>query len=303
MKAILSGTRERRVLAPGEALLDHMAAAARAAMEQARTRPSEIDRLIGYESVSEYLTPNGLYALHGKLGLSPGAMVLPVNCDFSNFVLGLATASEAAVAGRSRRALVVCGSSWSRFLDYKKPFAALAGDGAGAAVVGPSRRLVILDYAVETDSSTFHLWTMKTRVLEGAEGPYLKVGDDGLPIPTYELAKDASPAFLSQGVEVPVRLARGLLAKHGVRARDVTLIPHQTRALMDSWAEAIEPGAVLDTFESLGNMSHASIAVTLAMRGPEIRTPYVLLMAVGTGSHFAVMLLGSSPEAHPGREG
>lgn len=299
LHAIAAGVRERRALASGEQLVDLMVGAARSALASARTSPSEIDRLIGYESLSEYLTPNGLYLLHRRLELPPRTMVLPLNCDFSNFVLGVASAAEAIAAGRCGKALVVCGSNWTRFVDSTKPHAALAGDGAGAAVVGPSERLTVVDYAVETDSGSFDLWTMKARVLEGPEGRYLKLGDDGLPAPTYELAKDAQPAFLARGVEIPVRLARGLLEEHGVRPSDVTLIPHQTRALIDAWAAALEPGAVLHTSETLGNMSHASIPVTLAMRAGEVCTPYILLISVGTGSHFAVMLLRTGSQAPP----
>lgn len=297
LRAISTGVRERRALAPGEKLVDLMASAARSALASARTSPSEIDRLIGYESLSEYLTPNGLYLLHRELELPARTMVLPLNCDFSNFVLGIAQAAEAIAAGRCGKALVVCGSNWTRFVDHTKPHAALAGDGAGAAVIGASERLAVVDYAVETDSRSFELWTMKARVLEGPDGRYVRLGDDGLPAPTYELARDAAPAFLARGVEIPVRLARRLLAEHGVSPSEVTLIPHQTRALIDAWAAAIEPGAVLHTCESLGNMSHASIPVTLARRAAEVHTPYILLISVGTGSHFAVMLLRTGSQA------
>lgn len=291
LRDIFSGTRERRVLARDESLTELMAAAARGALEQAGSLPGEVDRLLGYESVSEFITPNGLYLLHRLLGLPPHAMVLPLNCDFSNFVLGVAMAAEAIAAGRSTRALVVCGSNWTRFVDYRRTHTLVAGDGAGAALVGPSERLSVVDYAVETVSRGFDIWTMKARTSEGPGGRYLLVGEDGLPIPTYELSPTAGPEFIQDGITIPVRLSLELLRKHGVKPADVTLVPHQTKMLMDRWAEAISPGAVLHTFEQFGNMSHASVPVTLAMRMAEIRTPYVLLIAAGTGSHFAVMLL------------
>lgn len=295
VSAVFAGANERRVLAHGEDLIDLMEAASRAALSMAGTSPSQVDRLIGYESISEHLTPNGLFLLHQRLGLRRDVMVLPINCEFSNFLLGLSAATEAIAANRCDRALVVCGSNWTRFVDYGKAHSVVAGDGAGAALVGPSRRLEIVDYAVETDSGTFDLWTMKARVLDGPTGRHVKVGDDGLAVPTYELARGAHPSFASAAVESSSRLALGLLRKNGVGPSEVTLIPHQTKALIDGWNKAIQPREVLHTFDSLGNMSHASIPVTLAMRAGEIRTPYVLLMAAGTGSHFAAMLLRTGP--------
>jgi 3-oxoacyl-[acyl-carrier-protein] synthase-3 len=291
LRTVFAGTMERRVLAPGEPLADLMETAARAALDAAGIGASEVDRLIGYESLSDYLTPNGLYLLHRRLGLSPRAMVLPVNCDFSNFVLGVATAAEAVSAGRCGKALVACGSNWTRFVDYHKPHTLVAGDGAGAAVVGRSDRLLIVDYAVETDSRTYDLWTMKARVLHGPAGRYTLVGDDGLPLPTYELAEHATPSFITEALEISSRLALDLLSRNGVSPSEVTLIPHQTKGLINGWAQSIAPAAVLDTYETLGNMSHASIPVTLALRAAEIRTPFVLLVSAGTGSHFAAMLL------------
>ncbi len=303
MRAIFAGAVERRVLAPGEQLVDHMAAAARAALARAGAGPEGVDRLIGYESVAENITPNGLYLVHHRLGLPAGATVLPLAADFTSFVLGVATAVEGIAAGRSRAALVVCGSNWTRHVDYTKPHTVLAGDGAGAALVGPSARLVVVDYAVETKSDTFDLWTMKVRTSTGPSGRYVKVGDDGLPVPTYELSPTASPSFVNDGVDIPVRLAREVLGRNKVSPRDVTIVPHQTRMLFERWADRLGAAAVVDTFETLGNMSHASIPVTLAMRWGEIETPYILLMAVGTGSHFAVMLLRAGDQLDtPGKQ-
>ncbi len=321
VSVLTAGMVERRVLAPNEKLIDLMVDAATSALRSAETEPGEIDRLIGYESVSQNLTPNGLYLLHQKLGLRKNVWVLPINCDFSNFLFGLSMAAESISFGRASKSLIVCGSNWSRFVDYHKPHAVLAGDGAGAAVVGPctltepsekhpnalsehpparhigasrasaAARFVIVDCEVETDSASFDLWTMRARVQDGPHGRYLPIDEAGLPIPTYELAKDASLEFLAAGVEIPVRLSKTILRKHGVHPSDITLIPHHTKALMDGWAAALQPKAVLHTLETFGNMSHASIAVTLALKSHEITTSHVLLVSVGPGSHFAVMLL------------
>lgn len=286
LSAIFAGTVERRVLADGEDLMDLMEAAARAALADARTDPAEIDRLIGYESVSENLTPNGLFLLHRRLGLRRDVMVLPINCEFSNFLLGVSLAREAAVCGAARTSLVVCGSNWTRHVNYTQPHAVMGGDGAGAAVVGATGRFEVVDYAVETDSASYELWTMRAR---GA-------GSDGRPpTPTYEISPDAKPSFAEEAIRSSSRLASDLLARNRVSPADVTLVPHQTKALVDGWSASLSPRAVLHTYETLGNLSHASIPVTLALRAREITTPYLLFIAAGTGSHFAAMLLRVGP--------
>src|SRR5687767_14591284 len=86
---------ERRHLAPGESLEDLTAVAGRRALDDARLSPEAIDRLYGYVSVSEYLTPNGLFRVHRGLGLSSRAMVLPIEDNFTNFITSAVLGWEA----------------------------------------------------------------------------------------------------------------------------------------------------------------------------------------------------------------
>jgi 3-oxoacyl-[acyl-carrier-protein] synthase-3 len=280
-RALFFGNRERRSLRPDESLADFMAQAAEEALKKAGIERQEIDRLYGYASVSDYIAPNSLYDVHRRAGLAERTLVVPVQSEFSNFLLGVLLAAEAIRAGHSRKAFVAVGAGWTRNMDYTQGHSIGIGDGAGAAIVGPSDRFVITDWAADTFSNEYGAMAMRIWP------------DKAMNYPTYGIHPDAGvQAFLSSGMNGPPRLVLRLLEKHSISPDEVTLITHQaTRKLMDHWAEQIRPRAYLDTYEEFGNMVIASIPVTLAKRAPEIRTPWLVLAGLGIGAHQMALLL------------
>lgn len=273
------GNRERRVLAPGESLVGLTAAASRAALVRAGAAAGEIDRLYGYLSVSRHLAPNALFAVHHELGLHPGCMVVPVNTEFTNWVTGAVLAWEAILAGHAERCLVACGAAWTGAMDYTQGHSVSIGDGAGAAVLGPGERMVLVDHAVDTFSDEY-----------GAMGMAWRPGADR---PTYSIHPDAGVrAFLTTGMDGPPRLVERLLRRHGLSGADVSLVAHQaSRTLMDHWAERIRPAAYLDTFEAWGNLTLASAPATLSAYWDCIRTPWLVIVGVGIGAHQTALLV------------
>ena len=275
------GNRERRVLAPGEEIEDFVVEASRAALQRAGVAEAEVSRLLGYVSVSEFLAPNSLFRVHRDLGLSRECLVIPVNSEFSNFLVGVILSWEAILAGHADRCLVACGGAWTRSMDYTQGHSLGIGDGAGAAVVGVGERMVLVDYLVETLSDEYGVMRMARRP------------ESGLDHPTYALDPTAGVgAFLSTGMESAPRMVGTLLERHGITAADVTLVGHQaSRMLMDHWAEKIRPGAYLDTYEEFGNVVLASVPVTLSRFWDEIRTPWLVLFALGIGAHQVALLV------------
>ena len=138
------GYKTRAVLAPGEDLMTIMVPAALNALEDAKLRPSDIDLLLGYASISPYATPNALSLLHRQLGLPERTWVVPLNNEFSNFNAGLVMADALIRAGRARNILIVVGGNWTRHVDYHTVQSISAADGAGAAVVGTPDEMVTM---------------------------------------------------------------------------------------------------------------------------------------------------------------
>ncbi|RKH67529.1 3-oxoacyl-ACP synthase [Corallococcus interemptor] len=279
--ALFYGNRERRVLGPGESLAALTAKAGAAALQDAGLKASDVERLYGYVSVSEFIAPNALYAVHRELGLSQGTLVVPVQADFANFLMGVVLAWEALCAGSIQHALVAVGSAWTRNVDYTQGHAIGIGDGAGAVVVGAGDRLTLVDWGADTFSDEYGAMMMGARP------------ESGLAYPTYGIAPTSGvKAFLNSGMNGPPRLVARLLAKHGISREDVTLISHQaTRKLMDHWAQEIRPREYLDTFEDYGNMVHASMPVTLARFHRELRTKYLVMVGLGIGAHQMALLV------------
>jgi 3-oxoacyl-[acyl-carrier-protein] synthase-3 len=245
-----------------------------------------VERLYGYATVSQSLTPNGLFAVHRELGLPPGAMVLPLNNEFSNFIASAVLAWEAIAAGHCTYALVACGGNWTQHVDYTKPHSHVAGDGAGAAVIGPGPGLLELaGYAFDTNSELYEVMSMAYR-------PGSKGGPGHVPTPLYEITGAGLRAFVEYGLGQPPRLVASLLERHGLRPEQITLITHQaSRLMLDHLKKAIQPGAHFDTFSEYGNLSIASVPVTLSRYLERLATEYVVLVSLGTGLHTGVLLL------------
>jgi len=290
---LFTGMKERRYLQDDEQLETLMTAAAQQALLQAKVDASKIGRLYGYASVSPYLTPNALYTVHRALALPERAMVVPINSEFSNFLLGAIHAWEAVAAGHCTYALVVCGTNWTRYVDYTQGHAFSVGDGAGAAVIGPDGRFVFVDYATTTLSEQYGVMTMRLRPVSINGRSYLPIDEQHIPRPTYEITREGGiHSFQTAGMEGPPHLVQTLLDKHGLSGRDIALISHQaSRLMLDSWAQHLQPMEYLETLELFGNLTLATYPVNLAYFFQQITAEYLVLVAVGVGFHQIALLL------------
>jgi len=292
-QSLFTGTKERRYLKPGERLEDLMVQASQQALVQAGLKPEQINRLYGYASVSEFITPNALYKVHADLKLSTQTLVVPINSDFGNFLTSVIQAWEAIAAGHCDYALVVCGSYWTKYMDYNKGHSIAAGDGAGAVVIGRSGSFTLVDYAAETLSNEYGAMTLQCRpsIHNGIRS--IIVDENNLPIPTFYITpEEGIQSFLTSGMEGPPRIIKSLLEKNGLTSDKMALISHQaSRKLMDHWSQVINPKEYFDTLEQFGNIVLASIPVTLACYFNKISSDYIVLLGLGLGFHQAALLI------------
>ena len=103
-EALFTGYAQRRVLGPGESVTSIMVAAARAALVQGALSPAQIDLLLGFGSVGQYVTPNALAQVHGELGLPASTEVLPWLNDMTNWSSAVVIADAMIRVGRIQRA-------------------------------------------------------------------------------------------------------------------------------------------------------------------------------------------------------
>ncbi len=289
---LFHGYRERRVLGAEASLAGLMAQACRQALSEAGVSPEDVSALFGNASVSEFTAPNELYAVHGLVGLSERAGCYPIADEFTSFLSGLRLSSFAVARGV---ALVACGCRWTQNVSYTDPVALSIGDGAGAAVLAPRilpnarRRLRVVGHEVKVAPALYG--TLRMTPHRGSR-PATQQAPGELTAPAFHMSEESHRHFLSWGTREPGELGAELLRRHGVPSKQVTLMGHQaSRLLLDAWADRIAPHAVSDTLEELGNMTLASLPVTLSVRLGEVQTPYLLLVGLGLGVHVQACLL------------
>ncbi|MGD0380410.1 MAG: hypothetical protein ABSC30_10545 [Acidimicrobiales bacterium] len=295
----------RRVLAPGQDLEDIMVPAARQALADASIGVQDIDLLTGFGSLSLLAMPNPLALVHQKLGLLPNTPIVPIANDYANFTAGISLATALVETQRAKNAVVVCGSNWTRHVDYHTPQCISAGDGAGAVVVGRSSdpdRFGIVDTETITESALYGSMYMAGDERVGARGP------DGPSIPGYDhhsftwpyfhITDRGKSAFFDFGQRMPVVAVHALLARNGVTPADVTLIAHQaSTVLLDYWKDGIGPRCMLDTLQEYADVPTANLPITLAAKYADIDTKYLVLLTLGVEFSVTAMLLSRSTTA------
>jgi 3-oxoacyl-[acyl-carrier-protein] synthase III len=296
---LFQGYKERRVLARDDGppdlpttVVDLMVPAAQQAIAAAGLQPGQVDAILGYASVSEYLTPNALAEVHRRLGLPGTCWIVPVDLE-EDFNTSLVLAQSLIQAGRATNALVVAGCNWTRFVSYHTPESISVSDGAGAAVVGPTSdpsRFRIVDAATDTKTSGYGVMFMSgDEVGHGADATTTYTA------PYFHITPGGFAAVKGFGVTAPAALANRLIARNGLDGPGVALITHQTsRGLIDAWRAAIEPGQYVETLESFANMVSATIPVNLAHDYARIEKDYVLLLDVSAELKTTGVLLSRS---------
>ena len=136
-----TGIRERRYADDGEGSVALAEPAARDALAMAGIEPGDVDLMICGSLSPDIDWPGNVALLHERLGIPPtSGFDLRNQC--SAFVYGLVIADQFVRTGRARNVLVVGSEIHSSGLDFEggrgRDVTVLFGDGAGAAVVGPS---------------------------------------------------------------------------------------------------------------------------------------------------------------------
>ncbi|MEP6766211.1 MAG: hypothetical protein ABJB66_18005 [Gemmatimonadaceae bacterium] len=288
---------DRRVLGKHEFIEPYMIDAARAAMAEANVGPADIDLLLGFTSISAYLTPNSLAQVHADLGLSTSCWAIPVHSDYSNYAASLLLADAMVTAGRANNVLIVCGSNWSQNVSYLTPPCISIGDGAGAAVVSASTDTSlfrVVDYEVIYTSSGYGgMFTSSD-----FEPTPLKQGPPGSPFndafshPYFHLTTEGVNEFQVWGTQVPPQAIQKLLTRNTINASNVAIVSYQaSEMLIDAWNATIKPRQFLHTLKEFGNMCIAAVPVNLAYHMKNIETDYVVLITLGAEPHASAVLL------------
>jgi 3-oxoacyl-[acyl-carrier-protein] synthase III len=267
------GVAERRFADPDETVVDLAEAAGSKALAASGIAADDIDLVLVASCTMPTPVPAAAPQLATRLGIAaPGAF--DVNSGCSGFVYALNAASAAVHTGQARNVLVVAAERFSGWLNFDdRTTCIILGDGAGAAVVGPSDTVGLGPVVWGSDGSQFDAVAIDERT-----HTFRQEGQAVYRWATSQMAPIALEACRRAGV-APAELA--------------AFIPHQANLrIIDAIAKKLDaPNAIVarDIVTS-GNTSAATIPLAMSRmveRGEIPSGAPVLLLGFGSGLAYA----------------
>ena len=270
--------------------------AAREALAQAGLQPEDLDLIIFATLSPDIGFPGSACLLQARLGC-PGIAALDVRNQCTGFVYALSIADQFIRTGAMRHVLVVGAEVHSTGLDMSprgRDVTVLFGDGAGAAVLGPTEGPSrVLGSKLHADGRHAELLWL--------EGPASRLNprlshqmlDEGRHYP-----KMNGKAVFKHAVERFPQVIGEVLAEHGFTAADLALlVPHQANLRINEAvgrALGLPPERVVHNIQRYGNTTAASIPLALhgaAAAGRLREGDLVVLAAFGAGLTWGANLL------------
>ncbi|EMH03383.1 ketoacyl-ACP synthase III [Helicobacter pylori] len=257
-----TGIKERRFANNEEKSSDLGVIAAKQAIERARLTPKDIDLVVVATLSPDFLAmPSTACVLSAKLGIE-NKPAFDISAACTGFIYLLSVAKAYVESGMYENVLIVGAEKTSSVLDFKdRGTCILFGDGAGACVIGRTKRLKesILDVQISANGNfSNYLYTPRTlkptpfNSKEEALEPFLHMkGNEVFKLAVKTLLKD---------VEM-------ILEKNALKPEDVRLfIPHQANfRIIQAVREHLDfkDEQVVLTVHKYGNTSAASIPMAM----------------------------------------
>jgi 3-oxoacyl-[acyl-carrier-protein] synthase III len=284
-----TGIERRHVIADDESNVDMAEHAARAAIDAAGLRPTDIDMISYGTTTPDLVFPNSGALLQARLGCR-GAPAFSLEAACSGFIYALAVADKFVRTGDVRCALVVGSEVLSRITDYSdRSTAILFGDGAGAVVLTASEEPGITSTRLHADGSYQNLLYCTGGPARGPAPGTMRSGD---------YIRMAGSEVFKLAVTLLGRVVDETLLVNNLEQSQIDwLVPHQAN-LRIIHAVAKKLGMpmerVIVTVQDHGNTSTASVplALDVGVRDGRIkRGDLLLLEALGGGVTWGSALL------------
>lgn len=268
--------------------VDLATTASREAIERAGIAPEQIGAVIVATISNTVQTPSMAALLAERVGANPAA-AYDISAACAGYTYGIAQADALVRAGVAEYVLVVGAEKLSDIVDPSdRTISFLLGDGAGAAVVGPSDAPGISVSSLGSDGSnwdtigmtaTFGQW----RAGESAAPTIRQEGQTVFRWAVWEMAKVAKATLEAAGV-APEQLA--------------AFIPHQANMrIIDEFAKQLklpESVVIARDIADTGNTSAASIPLAahrLLEEHPELSGGLALQIGFGAGLVYGAQVV------------
>ncbi|MCT1367389.1 beta-ketoacyl-ACP synthase III [uncultured Kocuria sp.] len=293
-----TGISTRRRAGADTSVFDLALEAAQDAMSRAGVSGEQIDTVLVSTVSHPYATPSLATKLADAIGATP-APAYDISAACAGYCYGIAQADALVKAGTAGMVLVVGAEKLSDFIDNsERSISFLLGDGAGAAVVGPSDHPGISPTVWGSDGSKWETINMTHSMLEvrNRDWAHEPVTAEDKIWPT--LYQDG-PSVFRWAVWEMAKVAQEALESAGISSEDLgAFIPHQANMrIIDQMVKTLkipEHVAVARDIAEMGNTSAASIPLAtcrLLKEQPELSGKPALQIGFGAGLVFAAQVI------------
>ncbi|MGZ0067763.1 beta-ketoacyl-ACP synthase III [Microbacterium arborescens] len=269
-------------------VIDLAADAVAEAIQRSGVPADQVDAVIVSTISNPKQTPSVSAIVADRVGANPAA-AYDVNAACAGFSYGVTQADALVRAGAARYVAVVGAEKLSDIVDpTDRTISFLLGDGAGAAIVGPSDTPGIGPTVWGSDGSKADAVGMNHTLVEFRDGT--------APWPTL---RQEGPTVFRWAVWEMVKVARRAIEEAGIQAGDLAaFIPHQANMrIIDEFAKQLglpETVAIGRDIETTGNTSAASIPLAthrLLEENPELSGGLALQIGFGAGLVFGAQVV------------
>jgi 3-oxoacyl-[acyl-carrier-protein] synthase-3 len=283
-----SGIITRRRAAPAETVVDMASAAALEAVTSAGLSVSQIDVIILATVTHPYQTPGAAPMVADRIGATPAA-AFDISAACAGYCHGIALANDMVRGGTAGYVLVIGVEKLSDFTDRTdRGSAFIFGDGAGAAVVGPSDFPGIGPTVWGSDGAKWETISQRNS--------WIEVRDHNVEWPAITMA---GQSVFRWAVYSMAPIAQAALDRAGIKADDLdAFIPHQANMrIIDALIKQLklpEHIAVARDIAETGNTSAASIPLATQRMLDADEAPHgglALQIAFGAGLVYAAQVI------------
>lgn len=284
-----TGIITRRRAGADRDVVDLAEAAARKALDAAGLVGADIDAVVVSTVTHFHQTPSAAAILADRIGATPAA-AYDISAACAGYAYAIGQADALVRAGAARHVLVVGAEKLSDFIDpTDRSISFLLGDGAGAAIVGPSDTPGIGPTVWGSDGS-------KSQAIRQTHAWSALREDSSLDWPT--MRQDGPTVFKWASFQM-APIAAKAMAEAGVEPEDVQVfVPHQANMrIIDQLVKQLQlPDSVVVARDiaDTGNTSAASIPLAterLLAEGQAKSGDLALQIGFGAGLVYAAQVV------------
>jgi 3-oxoacyl-[acyl-carrier-protein] synthase-3 len=297
-----AGVFARHIAADDETALDFAERACAKLFEAVPDAKDEIDLLIFCTQSPDYVMPPNAYVLQKRLGLKESIFAYDFNLACSGYIYGLAMAQAFIRSGMRKRALLVTGDTYSKFIHKGDRSArTLFGDGVAATLVGTTddETVGLLDLEIGSAGADFDKFMIPGGFCRIPSSPKTReeTTDKSGNVRTLEdIHMDGMGVLTFINSRAPKQIKK-LLKRNDKTLEDVDrYVFHQASKLtLDSLERALKmpEGKSYRNLDRVGNTVSASIPIALKDaldEGAVKRGDLLLLSGFGVGLSWGSIL-------------